>query len=234
MRRGGWGRILCVTSITAKRPVDNLLLSNALRPAVAGFAHALARAVAKDGITVNTSSRGTHAPSGWSSSASAPRRRRDSPWPARRAPRVRGGGRVPRLGAGQLHHGRRGAGRRRLAPRHVLIASMTRPVTLFTGQWADLPLEELAAKLARWGFDGVELACWGDHFEIDRAVADPGYAKARGRSSSSTVSAAGRSERTSSGRPSATRSTRATGRSCRRRCGGTATRRACAAGPRSG
>jgi 3-oxoacyl-[acyl-carrier protein] reductase len=54
MRRGGWGRILCVTSITAKRPVDNLLLSNALRPAVAGFAHALAREVAKDGITVNT------------------------------------------------------------------------------------------------------------------------------------------------------------------------------------
>ena len=42
MRRGGWGRILCVTSITAERPVDNLLLSNALRPAVAGFARSLA------------------------------------------------------------------------------------------------------------------------------------------------------------------------------------------------
>jgi len=54
MRRGGWGRILCVTSIVQKRPVDNLLLSNALRPAVAGFAHSLAREVAKDGITVNT------------------------------------------------------------------------------------------------------------------------------------------------------------------------------------
>jgi 3-oxoacyl-[acyl-carrier protein] reductase len=54
MRRGGWGRILCVTSITAQRPVGNLLLSNALRPAVAGFAHSLAREVAKDGITVNT------------------------------------------------------------------------------------------------------------------------------------------------------------------------------------
>ena len=54
LRRGGWGRILCVTSISAKRPVDNLLLSDALRPAVAGFAHALAREVAKDGITVNT------------------------------------------------------------------------------------------------------------------------------------------------------------------------------------
>jgi 3-oxoacyl-[acyl-carrier protein] reductase len=53
MRRGGYGRILCVTSITQRRPVDNLLLSNALRPAVAGFAHSLAREVAQDGITVN-------------------------------------------------------------------------------------------------------------------------------------------------------------------------------------
>lgn len=54
MRRGGWGRILCVTSITVERPVGTLLLSNALRPAVAGFARSLAREVAKDGITVNT------------------------------------------------------------------------------------------------------------------------------------------------------------------------------------
>src|SRR3954463_5403055 len=52
---------------------------------------------------------------------------------------------------------------------------MARPVTLFTGQWADLPLEELAGKTAGWGFDGLELACWGDHFEVDRAVADSGY-----------------------------------------------------------
>src|SRR3977135_911966 len=52
---------------------------------------------------------------------------------------------------------------------------MTRPVTLFTGQWADLPLEELAAKAATWGYDGLELACWGDHFEVDLAVSDPGY-----------------------------------------------------------
>ena len=54
---------------------------------------------------------------------------------------------------------------------------MNRPVTLFTGQWADLPLEELASKCSAWGFDGLELACWGDHFEVDRAVSDPGYAK---------------------------------------------------------
>jgi sugar phosphate isomerase/epimerase len=38
-----------------------------------------------------------------------------------------------------------------------------------------MPLEELAAKTAAWGFDGLELACWGDHFEVDRALAEPGY-----------------------------------------------------------
>jgi sugar phosphate isomerase/epimerase len=56
---------------------------------------------------------------------------------------------------------------------------MARPVTLFTGQWADLPLAELAAKCGEWGFDGLELACWGDHFEVDRALAEPGYAAGR-------------------------------------------------------
>ncbi len=56
---------------------------------------------------------------------------------------------------------------------------MSRPVTLFTGQWADLPIEELAAKCSVWGFDGLELACWGDHFEVEKAVADAGYANGR-------------------------------------------------------
>ncbi len=56
---------------------------------------------------------------------------------------------------------------------------MARPVTLFTGQWADLPLEELAGRAAGWGFDGLELACWGDHFEVDKAVAESGYARSR-------------------------------------------------------
>jgi sugar phosphate isomerase/epimerase len=54
---------------------------------------------------------------------------------------------------------------------------MARSVTLFTGQWADLPLEELAGKTAGWGFDGLELACWGDHFEVDRALADESYCR---------------------------------------------------------
>jgi sugar phosphate isomerase/epimerase len=53
---------------------------------------------------------------------------------------------------------------------------MARPVTLFTGQWADLPLEDLAERAAGWGFDGLELACWGDHFDVAAALADPGYA----------------------------------------------------------
>ena len=43
---------------------------------------------------------------------------------------------------------------------------MSRKVTMFTGQWADLPLTELAAKAADWGYDGLELACWGDHFDV--------------------------------------------------------------------
>jgi sugar phosphate isomerase/epimerase len=56
---------------------------------------------------------------------------------------------------------------------------MARPVTLFTGQWADLSLDELAAKAGGWGFDGLELACWGDHFEVDRALAEPNYVRDR-------------------------------------------------------
>jgi sugar phosphate isomerase/epimerase len=56
---------------------------------------------------------------------------------------------------------------------------MSRPVTLFTGQWADLPLETLAQKVSEWGFDGLELACWGDHFEVDKALSEDGYIQSR-------------------------------------------------------
>ncbi len=52
---------------------------------------------------------------------------------------------------------------------------MGRPITLFTGQWADLPLEDVARKASEFGYRGLELACWGDHFEIDRALADDSY-----------------------------------------------------------
>jgi len=56
---------------------------------------------------------------------------------------------------------------------------MARPVTLFTGQWADLPLEDLAAKCGGWGFDGLELSCWGDHFDVGEALSDSGYCAGR-------------------------------------------------------
>ncbi len=46
---------------------------------------------------------------------------------------------------------------------------MARPVTLFTGQWADLTLEIMAQKAKSFGYDGLELACWGDHFEVAKA-----------------------------------------------------------------
>jgi len=54
---------------------------------------------------------------------------------------------------------------------------MPRPVTLFTGQWADLPLASLAEMAAQWGYDGLELACWGDHFEVDRALTEDSYCR---------------------------------------------------------
>lgn len=47
---------------------------------------------------------------------------------------------------------------------------MSRPVTLFTGQWADLDFETICLKSKSFGYDGVELACWGNHFEIDKAT----------------------------------------------------------------
>ena len=52
-----------------------------------------------------------------------------------------------------------------------------RPVTLFTGQWADLPLEALAPLVKSMGYDGVELACWGDHFDVRKALSDGSYIK---------------------------------------------------------
>jgi len=56
---------------------------------------------------------------------------------------------------------------------------MARPVTLFTGQWADLSFDSLCAKAKSFGYDGVEIACWGDHFEVDKALNDDQYIKSR-------------------------------------------------------
>ncbi len=52
---------------------------------------------------------------------------------------------------------------------------MSRLITLFTGQWADLPLQEMAEKTKSFGYDGIELACWGDHFEVNRAMEEANY-----------------------------------------------------------
>ncbi len=52
---------------------------------------------------------------------------------------------------------------------------MARPVTLFTGQWADLPVETMCVKAKQFGYDGLELACWGDHFEVDKALTEDDY-----------------------------------------------------------
>ncbi len=58
---------------------------------------------------------------------------------------------------------------------------MARPVTLVTGQWADLTLSVLAEKAAKFGYDGLELACWGDHFDVAAAAGPDGAAYCRSR-----------------------------------------------------
>jgi sugar phosphate isomerase/epimerase len=58
---------------------------------------------------------------------------------------------------------------------------MARPVTLFTGQWADLPLTDLAPLAKKMGFDGLELASWGDHFDVKRAAESKEYCQERWR-----------------------------------------------------
>mgnify|MGYP001823479108 CR=1 FL=1 len=56
---------------------------------------------------------------------------------------------------------------------------MARPVTLFTGQWADLEFKDLLPKVKEMGYDGVELACWGDHFDVQAALNDDSYVTGR-------------------------------------------------------
>ncbi|HEG44199.1 MAG TPA: sugar phosphate isomerase/epimerase [Phycisphaerales bacterium] len=54
---------------------------------------------------------------------------------------------------------------------------MARPVTIFTGQWADLTLEEMAKQMAEIGYEGLELGCWGDHMDVFKAAEDLDYCK---------------------------------------------------------
>jgi 3-oxoacyl-[acyl-carrier protein] reductase len=53
MRTQGWGRIVNITSVSVKQPIDNLLLSNVYRPGVVGLAKTLSAQLAAEGITVN-------------------------------------------------------------------------------------------------------------------------------------------------------------------------------------
>src|SRR5437764_8473646 len=52
---------------------------------------------------------------------------------------------------------------------------MPRPIILFSGPWTDLPLEEVAQKANEWGYQGLELASWGDHFDVQRALSEEDY-----------------------------------------------------------
>ena len=113
-----------------------------------------------------------------------------------------------------------------VSPRHEG-ELMARPVTLFTGQWADLPLEDLAAKLRRLGLRRPRARLLGRPLRGRQGARRQRLRARRAAScSSGTISACGRSAPTSSARPSATGSTSATARSCRPRSTATASRKA--------
>ncbi len=114
-----------------------------------------------------------------------------------------------------------------------VIQLMARPFTLFTGQWADLPLEEVCRLASSWGYDGLEIACWGDHFEVDRALREDGYLAGRHALLDKYGLKCWAISATWSARRSATtRSTSGTRASCPRGSGATASPRGCGSGRR--
>lgn len=52
---------------------------------------------------------------------------------------------------------------------------MGRLVTLFTGQWADIEFQEMCVLAKKMGYDGLEIATWGNHLNIDKAYSDDKY-----------------------------------------------------------
>jgi 3-oxoacyl-[acyl-carrier protein] reductase len=54
MRKGKWGRIIAITSITAKQPIDDLVISSTVRPGILGLTHVLSNQYASEGILVNS------------------------------------------------------------------------------------------------------------------------------------------------------------------------------------
>lgn len=114
-------------------------------------------------------------------------------------------------------------------PDRTELITMSRPITLFTGQWADLPFEEVARLAGEWGYDGLEIACWGGIIWIRGArprmmsTSRTGWTSSPGTGSRST-----RSPTTSRGRRSAmTPSTPVTVTFSRTASGATGTRKGC-------
>lgn len=56
---------------------------------------------------------------------------------------------------------------------------MPRPVTIFTGQWADISFPDLCKLMGDMGYDGLEIACWGDHMDVRKAADDAAYVEER-------------------------------------------------------
>jgi 3-oxoacyl-[acyl-carrier protein] reductase len=61
MQQRRWGRVVAITSISVRQPIDSLILSNTARTGATGFLKTLAREVARDGVTVNSVQPGSHA-----------------------------------------------------------------------------------------------------------------------------------------------------------------------------
>lgn len=54
---------------------------------------------------------------------------------------------------------------------------MPRTLALFTGPWTDQPLSNVAAKASEWGYQALDIACWGEHLAVQRALAEPDYCR---------------------------------------------------------
>ncbi len=110
---------------------------------------------------------------------------------------------------------------------------MPRPVTLFTGQWADLTFDTVCAKASSFGYDGIEIACWGDHLDVEKALSSDAYlALTPGHPGETRLEMLCRSATIWPGRRSVTASTNATSLSFPPVFGGMAKKMACAAAPR--
>src|SRR5438874_1591697 len=55
--------------------------------------------------------------------------------------------------------------------------AMPRMLALFTGPWTDQPLEVVAGKASEWGYQALDLACWGEHLAVQKALAEPEYCR---------------------------------------------------------